>query len=223
MNKNNILKLLSLLLALCTVVSAAAALASCKRDGPSNDTTVAGNDTEPTDTEDENVWEYVRDPSLPDFATMVTLNTSDINSDFDRTGRGLVTVEQFIDGDTVHFWNNSRTEIIKVRFLAIDTPESTGKVEPWGKPASRFTKSKLQNAAEIVLESDEEGTATMDSTGDRYLAWVWYKPKNGDVWRNLNIEILADGLAMGKSSSSTRYGTVALNALTSARSEKLNL
>ena len=223
MNINNILKLLSLLLALCTVVSAVAVLASCKRDGPSNDATVSGDGTEPTDTEDEGVWEYVRDSSLPDFATMVTLNTSDINSDFDRTGRGLVTIEQFIDGDTVHFWNNSRTEIIKVRFLAIDTPESTGKVEPWGKPASRFTKSKLQNAAEIVLESDEEGTVTMDSTGDRYLAWVWYKPKDGDVWRNLNIEILADGLAMGKSSSSTRYGTVALNALTSARSEKLNL
>ena len=38
-----------------------------------------------------------------------------------------------------------------------------------------------------------------------------------------NIEILSDGLAMGKSSSSTKYGSVALAALTSARSEKLNL
>ncbi|MBO4326445.1 MAG: thermonuclease family protein [Clostridia bacterium] len=168
-------------------------------------------------------WEYERDASLPDFATMVTLKTSDIEADFDKTGRGLVTVEQFIDGDTVHFWNNSHTEIIKVRFVGIDTPESTGKVEPWGHPASIYTKTRLQNASQIVLESNEEGTPTVDSTGDRYLAWVWYKPSGSDTWRNLNIEILSDGLAMGKSTSSTRYGDVAMEALTSARTERINL
>ena len=134
-----------------------------------------------------------------------------------------MTVEQFVDGDTVHFYNNSKSEIIKVRFLAIDTPESTGKVEPWGKPASIYTKSKLKDAEEIVIESDTEGKAELDSTGGRYLAWVWYRTKGSDVWRNLNIEILSDGLAMGKSSSSTRYGSVALAALTSARSNKINL
>ncbi|MBR6934985.1 MAG: thermonuclease family protein [Clostridia bacterium] len=168
-------------------------------------------------------WEYTRDASLPDYATMVKLNTSDINADFDKTGRGLVTVEQFIDGDTVHFWNNSHTEIIKVRFQGIDTPESTGKVEPWGHPASIYTKTKLKDAEKIVLESNEEGHATMDSTGDRYLAWVWYLPKGSDTWRNLNIEILSDGLAMGKSTSATRYGEIAMDALTSARTERINL
>ncbi|MBO4326796.1 MAG: thermonuclease family protein [Clostridia bacterium] len=168
-------------------------------------------------------WDYVRDASLPDFATMVKLKTSDIEADFDKTGRGLVTVEQYIDGDTVHFWNNSHTEIIKVRFVGIDTPESTGKVEPWGHPASIYTKTKLQNASQIVLESNEEGTPTVDSTGERYLAWVWYKPNGSDTWRNLNIEILSDGLAMGKSTSSTRYGDVAMDALTSARTERINL
>lgn len=213
------------MLALITVVSLAAVLGSCRRDTPS-DGTVTDDVTVPETDEgggDEGVWEYVRDPSLPDFGAMETLKTSDIQNDFNKTGRGLVTVEQFIDGDTVHFWNYSRTEIIKVRFLAIDTPESTGKVEPWGKPASRYTKSKLQNAAEIVLESNEEGSAVLDSTGDRYLAWVWYRPKDSETWRNLNIEILADGLAMGKSTSSTRYGATAMNALTSARTEKINL
>lgn len=172
---------------------------------------------------DDGGWNYTRDKSLPDFATQVKLNTAGIDSDFEKTGRGRVTVEQFVDGDTVHFYNNSKSEIIKVRFLAIDTPESTGKVEPWGKPASIYTKSKLKNAEEIVIESDTEGKAELDSTGSRYLAWVWYRTKGSDVWRNLNIEILSDGLAMGKSSSSTRYGSVALAALTSARSNKLNL
>lgn len=173
--------------------------------------------------EDDGGWNYTRDKSLPDFATQVKLNTAGIDSDFEKTGRGRVTVDQFVDGDTVHFYNNSKSEIIKVRFLAIDTPESTGKVEPWGKPASIYTKSKLKDAEEIVIESDTDGKAELDSTGGRYLAWVWYRTKGSDVWRNLNIEILSDGLAMGKSSSSTRYGSVALAALTSARQNKLNL
>jgi hypothetical protein len=67
--------------------------------------------------------------------------------------------------------------------LGIDTPESTGQIEPWGKPASIYTKSKLQNAKEIVLESDEVGTPVFDSTGERYLAWVWYRNEGSTVWR----------------------------------------
>ena len=173
--------------------------------------------------EGEDGWKYQRDPSLPDYASQVKLDTSGIESDFDKTGRGLVTVEQFIDGDTVHFRNNSKTEIIKVRFLAIDTPESTGKVEPWGKPASIYTKTKLKNAEQIVLESDTEGKAVLDSTGGRYLAWVWYREKGSDVWKNLNIEILSDGLALGKSATANKYGDVAFAAVSSAREEKLNM
>lgn len=192
-------------------------------DGQSNAGRNTQADGQTSDNGETDTWDYTRDPSLPDFATRVTLNTSDLNTDFDVTGRGKVTVEMFVDGDTVHFWNNSRTEILKVRFLAIDTPESTGRVEPWGKPASIYTKTKLRNAAEIVLESDTEGKAAFDSTGSRYLAWVWYRNEGSDTWRNLNIEILADGLAMGKSSSSNRYGSVASEALSSARAEKLNL
>ncbi|MBO4422477.1 MAG: thermonuclease family protein [Clostridia bacterium] len=215
--QSKLLKLLSLLLSVFIVLSFAVTLASCKKTGTDTDT-----DVQTQEDTDEGEWNYSRDPSLTDYATMVRLNTSGIQSDFDQTGRGLVTIEQHIDGDTVHFWNYSRTEIIKARFVAIDTPESTGKVEPWGKPASRYTKEKLKNCAEIVLESDDDSEVTKDSNG-RYLCWVWYRNEGSDVWRNLNIEILADGLAMGKSTSSTRYGSVAFEALTSARESKLNL
>ena len=215
--QSKLLKLLSLLLSVFIVLSFAVTLASCKKTGTDTDT-----DVQTQEDTDEGEWNYSRDPSLTDYATMVRLNTSGIQSDFDQTGRGLVTIEQHIDGDTVHFWNYSRTEIIKARFVAIDTPESTGKVEPWGKPASRYTKEKLKNCAEIVLESDDDIEVTKDSNG-RYLCWVWYRNEGSDVWRNLNIEILADGLAMGKSTSSTRYGSVAFEALTSARESKLNL
>lgn len=204
MSKKNIFRALSALIALMFVLSSLVLLVSCGQ-------------------KEESGWSYTRDKSLPDFATQVKLNTAGIDSDFEKTGRGRVTVDQFVDGDTVHFYNNSHSEIIKVRFLAIDTPESTGKIEPWGKPASIYTKSKLKDAEEIVIESDVEGRAELDSTGGRYLAWVWYRQKGSTVWRNLNIEILSDGLAMGKSSSSTRYGEVALAALTSARQNKINM
>lgn len=183
----------------------------------------SGAKCQPQTTVTEDTFNYVRDSSLEDFATKVTLNANNIEQDFDKTGRGLVTVDVFIDGDTVHFWNYSKTKRIKVRFLAIDTPESTGRIEPWGKPASIYTKSKLENAEKICLESDVEGEAPFDSTGERHLAWVWYLPKGSNVWRNLNIEILSDGLAMGKSSSNNRYGDVAMTALSDARANKINM
>ena len=156
---NKARKALCLILAVLTVISAFA-LSSCKvkKDDGEDDT-----------------WDYTRPEGLTDFATSVRLNESNLDSDFNETGRGYVTVELVIDGDTAHFWNNSKTEILKVRFIAIDTPESTGKVEPWGKPASIYTKRKLNNAEKIVVESDTEGVAAFDSTGSRYLAWVWYK------------------------------------------------
>ena len=204
---NKARKALCLILAVLTVISAFA-LSSCKvkKDDGEDDT-----------------WDYTRPEGLTDFATSVRLNESNLDSDFNETGRGYVTVELVIDGDTAHFWNNSKTEILKVRFIAIDTPESTGKVEPWGKPASIYTKRKLNNAEKIVVESDTEGVAAFDSTGSRYLAWVWYKNRGENQWRNLNIEILSDGLAMGKSSSSNRYGDTASEALKSARANRLNL
>ena len=108
--------------------------------------------TTPTPTQEpDETWEYTRNPELTDFATQVTLDAADLEQDFDQTGVGLVTIDQYIDGDTVHFWNYSKNTILKVRFLGIDTPESTGKIEPWGKPASIYTKTKLATAEAIAL------------------------------------------------------------------------
>ena len=77
-----------------------------------------------------------------------------------------VTVKMFIDGDTTHFTSPKEIKgstTVKARYLAINTPESTGKIEPFGKSASKFTKEKLSNAASIILESDTE-TWNVDST-----------------------------------------------------------
>ena len=85
-----------------------------------------------------------------------------------------VTVKTFVDGDTTHFDLTSPIDgsnVVKARYLAIDTPESTGKIEEWGKKASKFTRSKLENATSIIIESDN-ATWNVDSTGGRYMLWI---------------------------------------------------
>ena len=59
----------------------------------------------------------------------------------------------------------------KVRFLYIDTPESTNQIEPYGKEASDYTKEQLSNANTIELELNNDGDSE-DKYG-RLLAWVF--------------------------------------------------
>ena len=136
-----------------------------------------------------------------------------------------VTVKNHVDGDTVHFYvpqSVSSTGVLKGRFLAINTPESTGKIEPYGYKASRFTKEKLKTAYSIIIESDNNQW-NADSTGDRYLVWVWYKPTADSEYRNLNLEILQEGLAIASNTGQNRYGEIAMAALNQAKAEKLNV
>ena len=128
------------------------------------------------------------------------------------------TVKSFIDGDTTHFYvDNSVCEdgILKARYLAINTPESTGKIEEWGKAASKFTRSKLEGAVSIILESDDDKW-NIDSTGERHLVWVWYKTAEDAEYRNLNIEILQEGYAISSNASQNRYGTHCTDAIAQA-------
>ena len=80
-----------------------------------------------------------------------------------------VTLDRCVDGDTA--WFNVDGESTKVRFLYIDTPESTKEIEPYGKEASDYTKTQLTNAAKIELELNVDGDSK-DKYG-RLLAWVF--------------------------------------------------
>ncbi len=134
-------------------------------------------------------------------------------------------IKQYIDGDTTHFWVDDPffdNGIYKARYIAINTPESTGQIEEWGKKASNFTKEKLKSAVSIVLESDSDKWEA-DSTGDRYLTWVWYKTAEDTEYRNLNLEILQEGLAIASSSSQNRYGQTCMKAINQAKAFKLNV
>lgn len=154
-----------------------------------------------------------------DYATSIKLDMA--------SGKATqeVTVHAFVDGDTTHFNVPASVMpggILKARYLGINTPESTGKIEEWGKAAAEFTKNTLKNATSIVLESDT-AKWDADSTGGRYLVWVWYKTKDSDEYRNLNVEILQNGLAIASSSANNTYGEVCMNAINQAKAEKLNV
>ena len=128
------------------------------------------------------------------------------------------TVKSYIDGDTTHFHvDRSVCEdgVLKARYLAINTPESTGKIEEWGKAASKYTRSKLEKAVSIILESDN-GKWNIDSTGERHLVWVWYKTAEDEEYRNLNIEILQEGYAISSNASQNRYGETCTAAIAQA-------
>ena len=83
-----------------------------------------------------------------------------------------VKFSKCVDGDTARVILNK--EEIKVRFLAIDTPESvhpTKGEEPFGKETSEYTCEKLKNAKTILIEYDPESDKT--DKYDRHLVWIY--------------------------------------------------
>ena len=133
------------------------------------------------------------------------------------------TVKTYVDGDTTHFNVPSSvipSGVLKARYLGINTPESTGQIEPWGKKASNYTKETLMSATSIIVESDTDKW-NPDSTGDRYLVWVWYKTAEMADYRCLNFEILQNGLAVASKSSDTVYADVCTQILYQAVQHKL--
>lgn len=238
-----------ILILLLAVILIAGCLAACNGDG-SNDTTdttdtvstdsVGSEGTESTDTAADSTGSEESDTAdatdtsgvtetetttakteveLAPFVDYVDQLKLDMTS---STKKAEVTMKQHIDGDTTHFFiSTSEMErgFIKARYIAINTPESTGQIEEWGKAASTFTKEKLSSAASIIIECDGDAWDP-DSTGDRYLVWVWYKPSEDADYRNLNLEILQNGLAIANKSANNRYGDICMKAIAQATAYK---
>lgn len=105
-----------------------------------------------------------------------------------------VQVTRIVDGDTIHVRMPDGT-IEKIRFIGVDTPESTNQVEPYGREASAYTAKALSDRT-IYLETDAE---LRDRYG-RMLAHVWLTvPEtvhDGSVRAQLfNARLLLDGYA----------------------------
>lgn len=99
---------------------------------------------------------------------------------------GKATLVNVTDGDTAVF-RTITGESNRVRFLAINTPESTGKVQPWGVKASHWFKKLAETATDWCIVNDIDTYGRFDSSGGRYLGFVWYKNASGN-WRLYNLE-----------------------------------
>ncbi len=205
---NKLLRILVILLVIATIVGC---FASCDNANNEEQTTESSSET------NANTGNEI--PEFVDYASQVKFNRN--------SGRKYaeVTVYNYIDGDTTHFNINDPDfdgNILKARYLGINTPESTGSIEPWGKKASNYTKNQLQKATSIIIES-ESAKWDADSTGGRYLVWVWYKTAEDSDYRNLNIEILQQGLAFGSNASLNTYGEYTIKCLAQAKQLKLHV
>lgn len=158
---------------------------------------------------------------LPEWIDFVSQAKLDMNS---PSAKLEVTVKLFVDGDTTHFYvpeSISADRTLKARYIAVNTPESTGQIEEWGKKASNFTRDALANAESIILESNTDKWEK-DSSGGRHMAWVWYKPKGESEYRNLNLELVQNGLSLASGATTDLYGNLTQRAYTQAKQYKLN-
>lgn len=99
-----------------------------------------------------------------------------------------VTLNKCIDGDTASVILNE--EVIKLRFLAIDTPESmhpTIGEEEYGKEASNYTCKALKKAKKIEIEYDLNSDKV--DKYNRHLVWVFIDGKL------LQEKLIENGLA----------------------------
>ena len=191
-------KVLSILLLVTMLVLS---LAACQSGGDKTTTTTT-----------------TQKPEAVDYAGQLKLDMTSSSAKAE-----VIRIKTFVDGDTTHFYvpeSVAEYGVLKARYMAINTPESTGKIEPYGKMASRFTKEKLSDAVSIIIESDNE-TWNLDSTGDRHMVWVWYKTSETGEYRNLNLEILQNGLALPSNAGNNRYGSYCTDALAQARALSL--
>ena len=140
----------------------------------------------------------------------VSLEADYVGKSFIDDGIGEVVLDYAVDGDTARFrdaYSDTVTGSFSVRFLGIDTPESTREIEAWGKAAAAFTKEKLNNAKHIVLEA--EGART--ETYGRYLAFVWIDGKL------LNLEIVQEAYSSSTLSSKSKYFQVMVETMMQAK------
>lgn len=144
------------------------------------------------------------------FCLIVILIPFNINA----SNKLEVKLDKCVDGDTA--WVILNNESIKLRFLAIDTPESTNKTEEYGKEASDFTCSYLTNASKIEIEYDTNSDK-LDKY-NRHLVWVFV---DNELLQDL---IIKQGLAEIKYVyGNYKYLDILNNSLKAAKKNELNL
>ena len=120
--------------------------------------------------------------------------TSYENKTFVANKISKVTVDYVEDGDTVSFKEGNESFLLRMAY--IDTPENE---EAWANEATQFTRAILSQSKTIVITNHQLSSlqdVQLDSTGERYLGFVWYSFKENaelDDLRCLNLEIVYEG------------------------------
>ncbi len=117
--------------------------------------------------------------------------------EFLADGIGEVTLDRCVDGDTTYF-SYGTVAPFSVRYLGIDTRESTAQIQPWGRAASDFNCEILTAADTIVLEMDASA-GRLDNYG-RYLAYVWADGKL------VNLQMVENAFAPSVGTGGLKYG-----------------
>ena len=133
-------------------------------------------------------------------------------------------LERVVDGDTMKLKLDETGEIITLRLLLVDTPESVKKgvdPQPYSIEASNFTKSTLLSGDTVYIEYDE-GDKT-DKYG-RHLGYLWFYSNDNSNWQIFNEKLISEGYArVGYIYSQKKYLNELYKAQQYAKSNKLNI
>lgn len=236
MKKSLILTIAAGLLGLASCGTAPASSATTEPSSASSSSLPSSSSSLPSESSSTSSQDWV------DYAKNgdVKLNLAYQGHTFFVDGIEQVDLLRNIDGDTAHFTPKSglapegvTDNTIKARFYGIDTPESTGKVQPYGKAASKYTSSILDAAAKngtIVVSSaqNDYGTPNPDSTGSRYVSLIWVNTEKKDAGLDelylLNLMIVQNGYSWVKNvADMPQYKPTFYAAEEQARAYKLNL
>lgn len=138
-----------------------------------------------------------------------------------RGGYFEVTLNYCIDGDTARFnYPQYIYDAIpgfskNTRFLNMDTEETYGNPEEWGKPGSVYTCDLLNSAESIILQTDPNDDLIDNEDYRRLLAWIWVKLTGEEEYFLLNYMVVIQGLAQVKfefgSGETISYGDLTYN------------
>lgn len=170
--------------------------------------------------------------STTTLSTITDSNTTqDKNDNYSTPNNGSVPkssseafIERVVDGDTMKVKLKDSGEIVTLRLLLIDTPESVKPgvaPQPYSIDASNFAKELLQVGDKVYLEYDE-GDKT--DKYDRHLCYLWFYNKEDKSWKIFNEEIVEEGLArVGYIYSQRRHLDTLYKAQDKAKASKLNI
>lgn len=133
-------------------------------------------------------------------------------------------VERVVDGDTMKLILEDTNELVTLRLLLVDTPESVKKgvdPQPFSIEASNYAKSTLSEGSTVYIEYDD-GSKT--DKYNRHLGYLWFYSNETSSWKIFNEDIISKGYArVGYIYSQKRHLDRLNSAQDKAKSQGLNI